>query len=92
MKTRSLVMAALGSVFILGAAAPAFADRDGWERGEWREHHHHGWHPGYYPRPAYYPPAPVYYPPPPVYYAPPAYYAPPVYYAPPIVSFGFSLR
>ena len=91
MKTRSLVMAALGSVFILGAAAPAFADRDDWERGEWREHRH-GWHPGYYPRPAYYPPAPVYYPPPPVYYAPPAYYAPPVYYAPPIVSFGFSLR
>jgi hypothetical protein len=90
MQTRSLVLTALGAVFMIGAAAPAFADRDGWHHGGggWREHEwrgHQGW------RPAYYPPA--YYAPPPVYYAPrPAYYPPPVYYAPPVVSFGFGVR
>ena len=75
MKTRSLVLAALASVFVLGAAAPAFADRDDWRHHErhehewreheWREHHHH-WRSEYYV-------------PPPVYYAPPAYYYEPRY-------------
>jgi hypothetical protein len=88
MKTRSLILGALGAVFIMGAAAPAFADRDGWRgRGwrehEWREHEwreHHYWRPGYYA-------APTYYAPPPVYYAPP-----PVYYAPPVIGFGINIR
>jgi hypothetical protein len=93
MQTRSLVLAALGSVFIIGATTQAFADEDGWRRHEWREHREyndwherHGGRPGYYP-PAYYAPPPVYYPPPPVYYAPP-----PVYYGPPGISFGFRLH
>ena len=83
MTTRSLLLGALGAVFILGAAAPAFADRDDWRRHEWREHEwreHHAWRPTYYGAPAYYAP-------PPVYYAPP-----PVYYAPPVVEFGIRLR
>ena len=82
MQIRSLVLAALGAVFILGAAAPAFADGDDWRRHERREHEwreHHGWRPGYQ--------GPVYYAEPPVYYAPP-----PVYYAPPVVTFGFGVR
>jgi hypothetical protein len=88
MQTRSLVLTALGAVFMISAAAPAFADRDGWHDRGWREHEwreHHGWRSGYYP--------PAHYAPPPVYYAPrPAYYPPPVYYAPPVVSFGFGVR
>lgn len=79
MQTRSLVLVALGSVFIIGATAPAFADWDGWhdhewrDRQEWREHHgHRGWGPGYNP---------------PVYYAPP----PPAYYAPPPVVSQFEI-
>ena len=96
MQTRSLVLAALSSVFIIGATATAFADENDWRRHEWREHReyreyhdrheHHGGRPGYYP-PAYYAPPPVYYPPPSVYYAPP-----PIYYGPPGISFGFSLH
>ncbi len=82
MKTRSLVLAVLGSVFFLSAAAPAFADYDDWRRHErreheWREHEwreHHRYRPEYYAAP-------------PVYYAPP-----PVYYAPPIIGFGFNIR
>ena len=70
MKTRSLVMAALGTVFVLGAVSPAFADYDDWRRHEhreheWREHEwreHHHWRRDYYQPPAAY------------YYAPPAYY------------------
>ena len=90
MQTRSLVLAALGSVFIVGATAPAFAEWDGWGHHERQEHHErherHGWRPSYYP-PAYYAPPPVYYARPPVYYAPP-----PVYYAPPGISFGINIR
>lgn len=84
MRARSLVLAALGAVFVLGAAAPAFADRDDWRRHEWREHREHewrehrGWDRGYYA--------------PPVYYAPPTYYAPPPVYYNPGVSFGFTVR
>ncbi len=89
MNTRSFLCAALGSVFILGAAAPtpALADWDGWRRHEWREREwrehewrrhewreQHGWRPTYYaPPPAYYVPAPA-------------------YYAPPVVTFGFGIR
>ena len=96
MQTRSLSLVALGSLFIIGATAPAFADWDGWRRPGWHENHddhedndwheHHGGRPGYYP-PAYYAPPPVYYPPPRVYYPPP-----PVYYGPPVISFGINIR
>ncbi len=96
MQTTRFVLAALGSVFLLGATAtkPALADYDGWRRHEWREHEwrerewrrhewreHHAW------RPAYEAPPPVYYAPAPTYYAPP-----PAYYAPPVVTFGFGYR
>ena len=73
MKTRSVVLAALGAVFVLGAATPAFADYDDWRSREWREHewrehhhHHHHWRQEYYA-------------PPRVYYAPPTYYYEPRY-------------
>ena len=94
MQARSFVFAVLGSVFIIGATFPAFADDDDWRgherRGhEWREHHEYrGGRPGYYPQGYYAPPPPVYYAPPPVYYAPP----PPLYYAPPLFSFGINLH
>lgn len=87
MQARKLILAALGATVMLGAAAPAFADRDDWRgrdwrRQEWREHEwreHHRWDRGYYR--------------PPVIVAPPVYYAPPpVYYAPPAVGFGFTYR
>ncbi len=83
MKTRSVVLAALGSVFIIGAAAPAFADYDDWRRHERREHQwrEHEWRERHEYRPTYYAP------PPPVYYAPQPYY-----YAPPIVGFGINVR
>ncbi|MGE0223187.1 MAG: hypothetical protein AB7F35_18375 [Acetobacteraceae bacterium] len=91
MRARSLILAALGTALILGAAAPAHADRDGWRRHGWRDH---GWHrPHYQPRPRYYAP-PVVVAPPPVYryYAPPpVYYANP-YYANPGITFGFTFR
>ncbi|MEI7711259.1 MAG: hypothetical protein WCI94_07495 [Rhodospirillales bacterium] len=82
MKTRIVVLAALASAFVLSAAAPAFADRDGWRRPEWREHEwrEHEWQEHRHWRSTYYAP-------PPVYYAPPAYY-----YAPPVVGFGFGIR
>ena len=83
MRARSLVFAALGATFVLGAAAPAFADRDDWRRDDWRRHEwrehrehewreHHGWDRGYYAPPVVVgPPAAYYYsPPPPVYYNP----------------------
>ena len=62
MMTRSLVLAAFGAVFVLGAAAPAFADRDDWRRHEsreheWREHEwreHQHWRRDYYVPPAVY--------------------------------------
>jgi hypothetical protein len=38
MPLRTLTLATLAAVFALGAAAPAFADWDGWRRHEWREH------------------------------------------------------
>jgi hypothetical protein len=57
MKTRSLILAALGAIFVIGAVSPALADHDDWRRREWREHewrehewrehHHHHWHDGY---------------------------------------------
>jgi hypothetical protein len=79
MRARSFILSALGAVALLGSTLPAFADRDDWNRREWREHH--DWRPGYYA--------------PPVVVAPPAYgyYAPPpVYYPSPGVSFGITIR
>lgn len=72
MKTRSLVLAALGTVFVLGAAAPAFADRDDWRRHESREHEwrEHEWREHQHWRQDYYVPPAVYYAPPPYYYGP----------------------
>ena len=75
MKHRSVLLTALGASFILGAAAPAFADpgwghyRDGPRWHEWREHErweHRRWR-HRHPRFVYAPP-PVYYAAPPVYY------------------------
>jgi hypothetical protein len=78
MQIRRLVLGALGTVCVLAAAAPAFADPYDWRRHEWREHQwrehewreherreRHGWYgpPVYVPPPAY-----GYYPPPPVTY------------------------
>ena len=63
MKTRSLILAALGAMFVIGAVSPAMADRDDWRRREWRERewrehvwreHHHHWHEGYYTPGSYY--------------------------------------
>jgi len=58
MRTRSLILAALGAMFVIGAVSPAMADRDDWRRREWREHewrehewrehHHRHWHDGDY--------------------------------------------
>jgi hypothetical protein len=72
MKTRSLVLAALGAVFVLGAAAPAFADRDDWRRHESREHEwrEHEWREHQHWRQDYYVPRAVYYAPPPYYSGP----------------------
>lgn len=87
MRLRSLVFAALGSAFVLSAAAPAYADH-----GDWRHHedHAHAWHPhhdwdrgGYYAPPVVVAPAPVYG----GYYAPP-----PVVFGAPGVSFGVTIR
>lgn len=91
MRVRPLILTALGAVFVLGAAAPAFADYDDWRRHEWREHQAREWHErhrGYYAPPVVVaPPYRPYYAPPPVYYAPP-----PAYYAQPGMSFGFTVR
>lgn len=38
MRTRTLILAALGAVFVAGAVSPARADYDDWRRREWREH------------------------------------------------------
>jgi hypothetical protein len=83
MRVRSLTLAALGAMALLGSTLPAFADdwrehrEHEWREHEWREHHEY--RPGYYA--------------PPVVVAPPAYgyYAPPVY-APPGVSFGINIH
>jgi hypothetical protein len=92
MRARSLTLAALGAVVLLGSALPAFADADDWRHREWREHQwreHHEWRPSYYAPPAaYYAPPPAYYAPPPAY----RYYAPPPVYPGPGVSFGFTVR
>jgi len=58
MRTRSLILAALGAMFVIGAVSPAMADRDDWRRREWREHewrehewrehHYRHWHDGDY--------------------------------------------
>jgi hypothetical protein len=37
-KIHSVILAALGAVFVIGATVPAMADRDDWRRREWREH------------------------------------------------------
>jgi hypothetical protein len=64
MKTRSLILAALGAMFVIGAVSPARAYDDDWHRHEWRERerrerewrehewreHHRYWHEGYYER------------------------------------------
>lgn len=88
MKARSLVLAGLAAVFVLGAVAPASAYYDRW-RGGWRGGWHAGWRgpswvgPGWRGyRPWYY----GYYGPPrvnvPRVYAPPVYYVAPGYYYP----------
>ncbi len=74
MQARRLVMATLGVVCALTAAAPAFADRDDWRRREcreheWREHHLYEGPPVVYVAPPVY----RYYAPPPVYYGPYGY-------------------
>ncbi len=101
MRTRIIILAALGAVFTFAAVAPALADRDGWRRHEWRErggYGHHQRHGGYYGRPYYAGPPVVYVPQRavPYYYAPPSHYyappPPPVYFGPPSVNFGFSFR
>ncbi len=102
MRTRIIILAALGAVFTFGAAAPAMADRDGWRRHEWRDrggYGHHQRHDGYGHHPRYQNYGRPYYAGPPVVYVPqravPYYYAPPpppVYYGVPSVNFGFSFR
>ncbi|MDR3536266.1 MAG: hypothetical protein P4L71_07175 [Acetobacteraceae bacterium] len=72
MRSRTLILAALAGVFVLGAISPAFADYDDWRRHEWRERawrehawrehewREHAWrerHEGYY---YYAPPPPVF--------------------------------
>jgi len=68
---RSVLLAAVGVGLLVGASAPAFADRDGWHggwHGGWHEHYVRGPEWGYrYARPYYWGPR-VYYAPPPVYY------------------------
>jgi hypothetical protein len=70
MRVRNLFLTALAATFMLGAAAPAFADGDWrrherhewrereWREHEWREHEwreHHRWpNYGYYAYPGYY--------------------------------------
>ena len=85
MRARSLVFAVLGAAFVLGAAAPAYADRDD-RRHE--EHHDRNWHGNWHGRPdwngAYYAP--------PVVVGPPAYYAPPPVVYSPGVTFGLTIR
>lgn len=81
MQVRALVFAVLGATFVLGAAAPAYADRDDHRRDE---HHdrdrgqHPEWNQGYYA--------------PPVVVGPPAYYAPPPVAYSPGVTFGVTIR
>lgn len=72
---------------LLMAAAPAWADRDGWRHWDHRGWHGGWWHHGWVAPPVYYapPPPPAYYVPPPAYYPPP----PPVYYGPPGITFSF---
>lgn len=100
MRTRIIILAALGVAFTVATATPAMADRDGWRRHEWRDRGGYGHHGGFrhhpsphggYGRPYYAGPPVVYVPPRvvPYYYAPPP---PPVYYGVPSVNFGFSFR
>jgi hypothetical protein len=91
MRVRRIILAALGAMFVMGAAVPAFADEDGWRRHEWREHawrrhmwrehewREHEWreHHRWYAPPPYYG----------SYYAPP-----PVYYSSPGLGFGLTIR
>lgn len=90
MRARSLVFAALGAAFMLGAVAPAYADRDDWRRHDMRGYRDHDrdrdrdrgwrrddWHDGYAP---------------PVVVAPPAYYEPPPVFYNPGITFGFTFR
>jgi len=96
MQLRRTILTALATALALGAASPAFADRDDWRWHEWRDHgwRDHGWREhawrerAWRERHGYYPP-PVYAPPPAYggYYVPP-----PVYYGYPGVSFGFTVR
>ena len=78
MRFRTLTLATLAAVVVLGAAAPAFAYDDwgrrewrghewrehAWRRHEWREHRWREHHPYW----GYYAPPPAY-----RYYTPPAY-------------------
>jgi hypothetical protein len=96
MRATMLGVLAMGTLIVASAAAPAWADRDGWHgRGHWE---HREWRPPvvvYAPQPQfYYRPAPqVVYVPPAYYAPPPVYYAPPSYVAPGVsVGFGFNLR
>ena len=87
MTLRTLMMMALGALFIAGAAVPAQADDDWgwrqrreheWREREWREHERreHAWHDERWRDRHDEPPvvvAPVYPAPPPGYYANPAY-------------------
>lgn len=76
MRLRSLAFAALGSAFILSAAAPAFADAHDWRGGRDQARDHHDWD---HRRPDWNR----------GYYAPPVVVSPPVgYYAPPPVAYG----
>jgi hypothetical protein len=82
MRARSVIFAALGCAFMLGAAAPAFADD---HRRDDRDRHYdrdrHDWHRdrGYYA--------------PPVVVGPPVgYYSPPPVYANPGLSIGVNIR
>ena len=83
MQFRRLMVAALGSVFLLSVGVPAFAQRD--DHGHYVGHpdfhgHDRDWHRGYAP--------------PPVVVAPPAYgyYTPPPVAVGPAISFGVTIR
>jgi hypothetical protein len=87
MKNKLVLISAFATASLLSSAAMAH----GWDRDEWRGHHHQGW---YAPLPpvAYVAPQPVYFPQP-AFYSQQVVYAPaPVGYAPPPVYYATGNR
>jgi hypothetical protein len=105
MRARSLVFAALGAAFLLGAAAPAFADPNDWRHHEeqdrraqeWREHHQaQEWREHHAARERHDWGRRDWdrdnYAPPVIVAPPEGYYAPPPVYYNPGITFGFTVR